>query len=64
MDTINVNVAVSGSGGIAEYAIPVESNEGAVEIAAKYMLLNGCGWREISITDENGRTSTTLIKTT
>ena len=52
MYNIKVTVTVEELGGGLEVCIPVENPEGAVEVAAKYLLLNHCGWKEALVKGE------------
>lgn len=59
---IKVTVSIEEKGGGLEVWIPVDTTEGAVEIAAKHLLLNYCGWKEVLIDDALSRETFALVK--
>ena len=47
-----------------EVSIPTDTKHGAVETAAKHLLLNYCGWEETVIDDVLSRETLALVKRT
>lgn len=61
-DNIKITIGLEKQGGGLEVWIPVDTTEGAVEIAAKHLLLNYCGWEETVIDDALNRETLALVK--
>ena len=63
-DNIKITIDLEMHGGGLEVWIPVDTPHGAVEIAAKHLLLNYCDWEETVIDDVLNRETLALVKRT
>lgn len=61
-DTVKITISLEKHGSGLEVSIPVETSHGAVEVAAKHLLLNYCGWEETVIDDALNRETLALVK--
>ena len=61
-DNIKITIGLEKHGGGLEVWIPVDTPHGAVEIAAKHLLLNYCDWKEVLVDDGDEHETFALVK--